>query len=64
MRTWSGDTRAPGSTGRSVWTRTRRSSTSHRVGGRWPLPPGEYVAAYLLDDGPVAVARIPFRIVP
>ena len=33
------------------------------VGGRWPLPPGDYVAAYLLDDGPEAVARVPFRIV-
>ena len=32
------------------------------VGGRWPLPPGEYVVAYLLDDGPEAVARVPFRI--
>jgi endonuclease/exonuclease/phosphatase family metal-dependent hydrolase len=34
------------------------------VGGRWPLPPGEYVAAYLLDDGPAVVARVPFRIIP
>ena len=34
------------------------------VGGRWPLPPGEYMAAYLLDDGPVVVAEVPFRIVP
>ena len=32
------------------------------LGGTWPLPPGDYVAAYLLDDGPVAVARAPFRI--
>ena len=32
------------------------------AGGIWPLPPGEYVAAYLLDDAPVAVARTTFRI--
>ena len=33
-------------------------------GGRWPLPPGDYVAAYLLDDGQCAVARAPFRVEP
>ena len=32
------------------------------VGGRWPLPAGEYVVAYLLDDGPIAVARARLRI--
>jgi endonuclease/exonuclease/phosphatase family metal-dependent hydrolase len=32
------------------------------VGGHWPLPPGDYVAAYLLDDGPIVVARAAFRI--
>jgi hypothetical protein len=34
------------------------------IGGRWPLPTGDYAVAYLLDDGPVAVARVPFRVVP
>ena len=33
------------------------------IGGSWPLPPGEYVAAYLLDDASVAAARVPFSIV-
>ena len=28
------------------------------VGGVWPLPPGEYVAAYLLDDAPVAFGHV------
>lgn len=32
------------------------------IGGRWPLPPGDYEAAYLLDDSPIAVARVGFRI--
>ena len=32
------------------------------IGGVWPLPPGEYVVAYLLDDAPVAVARAAFSI--
>ncbi len=34
------------------------------IGGQWPLLAGDYVAAYLLDDGPVAVAQAPFTIVP
>jgi endonuclease/exonuclease/phosphatase family metal-dependent hydrolase len=33
------------------------------VGGRWPLPPGPYEVAYLLDDAPRALARVPFTIV-
>jgi hypothetical protein len=31
-------------------------------GGRWPLPPGDYVVAYLLDDGPTSLARARFAI--
>ncbi len=34
------------------------------IGGRWPLPPGSYVAAYLLDDGPTVLGRAAFDIVP
>jgi hypothetical protein len=33
------------------------------VGGRWPLPPGSYVAAYLLDDGPIVLGQAAFEIV-
>ncbi|MHB8459538.1 MAG: endonuclease/exonuclease/phosphatase family protein [Candidatus Limnocylindrales bacterium] len=33
------------------------------AGGRWPLPPGAYEAAYLLDDATVRVARAAFAIV-
>ncbi len=33
-------------------------------GGRWPLPPGEYEAAYLLDDSTERVARAPFKVIP
>lgn len=33
------------------------------VGGRWPLPPGDYEAAYLLDDSTVRLARVGFAIV-
>jgi endonuclease/exonuclease/phosphatase family metal-dependent hydrolase len=32
------------------------------IGGRWPLPPGRYVAIYLLDDGPIALGRAAFTI--
>ena len=32
------------------------------IGGVWPLPPGGYVVAYLLDDAPVAVARVEISI--
>ena len=35
-----------------------------RAGGRWPLPPGEYVVAYLFDDAPRILATAPFTIVP
>lgn len=34
------------------------------VGGRWPLAPGAYEAAYLLDDGPDRLARVAFVIEP
>lgn len=34
------------------------------VGGRWPLPPGDYEAVYLLDDSAVPVAREAFSVVP
>ena len=34
------------------------------VGGRWPLPPGDYFAAYLLDDSPRELGRVAFRIGP
>ena len=34
------------------------------VGGRWPLPPGEYEAAYLLDDSAERLARAQFRVIP
>lgn len=32
------------------------------VGGMWPLPPGEYDVAYLLDDSPQALAHVPITI--
>ena len=32
------------------------------IGGVWPLPPNDYVVAYLLDDAPVAVARTAFSV--
>jgi exonuclease III len=32
------------------------------VGGVWPLPPGDYEAAYLLDDGMQRLARVAFRV--
>ncbi len=34
------------------------------IGGTWPLPPGDYRVAYLLDDGPEAVAWADVRVVP
>ena len=33
------------------------------AGGVWPLPPGDYEAAYLLDDDTVPLARVTFTIV-
>jgi endonuclease/exonuclease/phosphatase family metal-dependent hydrolase len=32
--------------------------------GDWPLPPGEYDAQYLLDDGYVSLAVAPFTVTP
>ena len=32
--------------------------------GDWPLPPGEYDAHYLLDDGYVSLAVAPFTVTP
>ena len=63
-RTWSGATPAPGVDGSVRLDAEAAIVDQSSVGGRWPLPPGDYVAAYLLDDGPVVVARVPFRIVP
>jgi len=34
------------------------------IGGRWPLPPGDYEAAYLLDDSAERLGRVAFTIVP
>jgi endonuclease/exonuclease/phosphatase family metal-dependent hydrolase len=34
------------------------------IGGAWPLPPGDYRVAYLLDDGPVAIAWADVRVIP
>lgn len=34
------------------------------IGGRWPLPPGAYRVAYLLDDAPVAVAWADLQVLP
>ncbi len=33
------------------------------VGGRWPLPAGEYEARYLLDDSSRELGRVTFRII-
>lgn len=58
---------------RHTWTRAAGTLTldteaaivdRSSIGGIWPLPPGEYVVAYLLDDAPVAVARTSFTIIP
>ena len=32
--------------------------------GDWPLPPGEYDAHYLLDDGYASLAVAPFTVTP
>ena len=34
------------------------------IGGRWPLPPGDYEVAYLLDDSSERVAQAGFTIAP
>ena len=34
----------------SVWTAASAVVDQSSVGGRWPLPPGDYEVAYLLDD--------------
>ena len=58
---------------RHTWTRAAGTLTldgdaaivdPSSIGGVWPLPPGDYAAAYLLDDAPIAAARTRFRVRP
>ena len=58
---------------RHTWTRAAGTLTldgdaaivdQSSIGGMWPLPPGDYAAANLLDDAPIAAARTRFRVRP